>query len=331
MPGTVVVVDVALELVDEIQARTEASIETLPDAAAAIERVGRAAADLAAVVLGPRVTSPVETVQRLGTMDGELAVVVLTADDDVEGRRRELQFAPFLGEDVTCRAVGAPEPAATAIAAAADRTVRRRTHRATMRAAGAQLGPGLHVGGSAVTVQGLGTLLDQAPVGIVTLDDQSRVVSVNRYAERLLDSDAGSLARRPLEDRFPAESRARLAVMLQPSTPLFPSPTRRFGRRRADGREQELDITAARFRSPLGAAGTILLLQDATDAAAGQRRLRRHARALHDDVIASLVAAHEATVDGEAGRAALLIAATLERARALALELDADAGALQAS
>lgn len=327
MTEKVLLVACSADLAHRVQAVSETQVQRVDDVEAGVTIARRDPSGVAAVALGREVTSPVAAVQSFGTVDAQLAVVVLSDDLSVGDVTRDLQFAPFIGEDVVCRSDTYLDAAGSAVAAAAERTLRRRAHRVTMRAAAAQLGPTPQFGRAAATTESLGTLLDQAPVGIVTLDDRAYVVSLNRHAERLLESRQGDVVRQPFVDLFPDDARARLSVMLMPGGPLAPSATRRFRRARSDGRVQDVDITAARFHSSLGRHGTILLVQEVTEAATAERERHHQARALQEGVIQTLTAAQAAAADGDAARAEKLIGHALERSEALASQLLVDARA----
>jgi PAS domain S-box-containing protein len=274
-----------------------------------------------AVAVGPHVTDAVEMAQRVGQTDPQLAVVILRNHDDVATTGRSLQFAPFLGEDVSCRRAESDEVTANAVMAAATRTARRRAHRAALRAAAERVGAASAAIAIAAPSHSLGTLLDQAPVGVVTVDAAGIILSANRYVERLFEVRPAELAHRSLVDLFPVEAQSRLHVLLTPGTPLFPSATRRFARQRSDGATQELDVTAARFTSAAGEPGSILLLQEVTERAHAERVARRQALNLQEGVIKRLVEARAAVAEGEHDGAMASLDEAVLRARALARQI----------
>ena len=302
--------------VERVRAVTSLAVDTVAEAA----HVDGLLADpggVAAVVLGPDVGAAVKVAQRVARADRRISVVILRPPGSLDETLAAIQFAPFLGDDVSCRSDAYPDVAARATAAAAERTLRRRQHSATIEAAGVQLGRDAAPLSPAATARTLGTLLEQAPVGVITVDSAGRVVAANRHAERLFGHAAPDLANRDLTDLFPVEDQARLSVMLMPSTPLLPSPTRRFRREGSGGEQQYLDITAARFETAGSARGTILLVQEVSDAA--QRE--RHSLAIQEEVVRTLARARAAAAEGQHELLMGLLDEALRRAQRVAREL----------
>jgi PAS domain S-box-containing protein len=260
IPAIVLVVD-APEDADAVLAApfvdtAELRFERAADAEEAVRRVD-AGQPVEVVLLGPRLADPVRVAQRLQTLDRDGAVVILAAPGREGEIRRALNVAPFLEGDVVCVAAG--DPALADILAAAGRRTRDR-RRAERR--GRETPPPL-------SARYLGTLLDSAPIGIVTLDAGVCVIGWNRRAGEMLGVPEVEALGVSFAELWPESERAGLAALVESlDASGLDTPGVTFTRG-----GQAFELTGARFAIRSGESGAILVLQDVTQRVAAEREL----------------------------------------------------------
>jgi PAS domain S-box-containing protein len=223
-------------------------------AADAIARVERGDT-IDAVVLAPQLADPVRVAQRLHSLDRDAAVVILASDRRDAEVRHALEVAPFLEGDVVCITDRDDVPATLA-----DAVSRSRARRAAHERRSA---PPLNA-------QYLGTLLDSAPIGVVTLDDSGAVIGWNRRAGSMLGVAEVEGLGRDFTGLWGGDDRERLNELI---AGLDAGGLDSCGETFERG-DHAFEITGARFTIRSGESGAILVLQDVTERVAAERALR---------------------------------------------------------
>ncbi|MFL5840144.1 MAG: hypothetical protein ACJ77Z_06805, partial [Thermoleophilaceae bacterium] len=177
IPVAVLVVDACADtealLADPAVTRAGLDVERTSDTAAAIDRVEDGEA-IDVVLLSPRLEDPVRVAQRLHSLDRQGAVVILALEARADEVRHVLEVAPFLDGDVVLATTTDGAELAGLLAEAAARTRARREEKASRKRRRETPPP--------LSARYLGTLLDSAPIGIVTLDAGGAVIGWNRRA-----------------------------------------------------------------------------------------------------------------------------------------------------
>jgi PAS domain S-box-containing protein len=246
------------------------TLERASDSESAIARVERGdAPDV--VLLSPRLADPVRVAQRLHSLDRDGAVVVLADARDENDLRHALAVAPFLGGDVSMVPVSDAAALVEALTAAAARSRMRRAAAAdrTRR----ETPPPL-------SARYLGTLLDSAPIGIVTLDDGRAVIGWNKRAGEMFGVAEVEAVGSSFTELFPADRERLEALIAGLGTSGLDEQGEVFER---DGRCFE--ITGARFAIRSGESGSLLILQDVTTRMAAERELRNTAVTLQESLL----------------------------------------------
>jgi PAS domain S-box-containing protein len=260
-------------------------LERAPDADAAIARVERREA-FDVVVLSPQVRDPVRVSQRLQTLDRLGAVVALAEPEGEPELRRALALAPFLSGDVSPAVVADAEALLETLAAAAERT---RTRRATAaeRKQRRDTPPPL-------SARYLGTLLDSAPVGLITLDQGGYVIGWNKRAGEMLGVPEVEALGTPFADLFAASDRSRLASLIAG-----------FGSAGLDDEGQvferegrSFEVGGARFSIRSGETGSLVIMQDVTKRRAAERQLEIERALMAAQADSSMVGIAVVTLDG---------------------------------
>ncbi|MFT3766463.1 MAG: ATP-binding protein [Minicystis sp.] len=253
-----------------------ADVETAPPTAESLARIMDTAPSLAAVVLGPGVNGPIQVAQRICAADPDLGVIVLCGSElrcgDVGQAIRQ---APLVGDDVRSVPDEPREDLAGALADAVARTKARRASRHADGARPSERRPGA-VRGCADEGY-VGQILDNAPLGIVALDGERRVVSWNLAAEHLFGRTEREMLGSTLDPLFIADEEAHWASFGR-ATPAPRVPLRdTFCMHGAVGRV-DVEITMAGTSGRAG-AGTLVLLEDVS--AREQARREREAALAH--------------------------------------------------
>lgn len=226
------------------------------------------------VVIGLAVDDAVRLAQRVHTHDKLIPIIVLSAPSSTEVLRRTLMFSPFLGSEVT---PWSTEDGNVLPAKLRESVVRRRQrlqHRNTLSKAQIRLEKlPLH---RPEAKHYLDRLLDHAPVGVISLDLEGTVITLNRQAQQMLSDQDESLLGQPFTRFFPHNERQRLVDLqrqitekkVEQCSDVFAFPghgdTPRF-----------IEITAARLAYRTGQRGQMLILQDVTPRVAAENERKR--------------------------------------------------------
>jgi PAS domain S-box-containing protein len=147
---------------------------------------------LGALVIGPRVASPVRAVERASAADPDLAVLILCQNGRQPRVLQDLRLSAFVGRDVCCVDLSHGEPLADLVRAALTRTAQRRSHQALLAEVESETEAlrapfnGFH-DRLRETEEKFRAIFDQAAVGIAQIETQTGLFTrINRkYCEIL--------------------------------------------------------------------------------------------------------------------------------------------------
>lgn len=251
------------------------SVERALDAAAALARLEHGDA-VGAVLLARGLEDPVRVAQRLHSLDRVVALVIAVPPEREAEVQHALETAPFLGGDIACTTETGGALAAQLAAAVARSQARRTLHESE------EVPP--------LSAQYLGTLLDSAPIGVVTIDSQGAVIGWNRRAGDMLEVPEVEALGALFAALWPSDERERLEELI---AGLDAGGLDAAGQTFVRG-DRAFEITGARFATRPGDAGAILVLQDVTQRVAAERELRNTARTLQE----SLLPPHLPAIEG---------------------------------
>lgn len=258
---------------DVAQDAASTHVVRVTEAGEAIARLeGGETADV--YVLEPGLPDPVRVAQRLHTLDPPASVVIAAATPEIA---HALAAAPFLGGDVICHA--GPRGELDQVVAAAAARARLRRANDDRRSDPPPL-----------SSQYLGTLLDNAPIGVITLDEHAAVSGWNRRAGELLEEAEVEALGRPFGELFPEDERGRVEDAI---ARLGSGDLRSPGEVVAT-RTGFMELTGARFALRDGAEGSIVVLSDVTERERASAELAQLARTLQE----SLLPPHLAEIPG---------------------------------
>jgi PAS domain S-box-containing protein len=259
------------------------------DADAAIGRVEQGEL-FDVVLLAPRVADPVRVAQRMHSLDRLGAVLVLAEAGGEAELRHALAVAPFLRGDVSLVVAADAESLVDELAAAALRTQARR-ERAAERKKRRETPPPL-------SARYIGTLLDSAPIGLVTLDQGGSVVGWNKRAGEMLGASEVEALGTEFAQLFEERDRERMSALIADlGTSGIEDAGQVFERR---GRSFEL--TGARFAIRSGEIGALVILQDVTKRRAAERELELQRALMAAQADSSKVGIAVVSLDGSVER-----------------------------
>jgi len=254
-------------------------LERVPSAEAALARVSREKKDIEAVVIGPMADNPLALAQRVYQMDRDVGVLILAPGERLDALRASLALTPFVGRQTRYHPLNADEGVRRELERSIDETRARRSHRSTLKALSSRLSASPALRPQAASV--LDRLLELAPMGILALDAQARVLVANQAAQQMLEAPRG-LERAELADCFQPESRQALEALVQDASRTGLPARTQLERERPMG-PRFLEATLAPMAAREGEQGFLLILQDITERVRGERE--------RDELFAKLEAA----------------------------------------
>lgn len=228
-----------------------------------LEHMESGGAPIDAVVLGLAAEDAVRLAQRIHTYDKLIPVLILTPPSNSEDLKRTLMFSPFLGNEVTAWSTDDLDILPATLRETVSRHRQKVRHRNTLSTAQIRLEK-LPLQQAEATHY-LDRLLDHAPVGVMTVDLDGMVVTLNRQAQNILAESEHPILGQPLTRFFPNGERKRLIALQQAclkdqSEQI--SDVFKLGSR--TGKIRYLEVTFAPLAYRTGQRGFLLILQDVT-------------------------------------------------------------------
>lgn len=249
------------------------------------------------VLLGMDIEEPVRIAQRIHTYDHHVPILILTAPSRCDQLKRTLMFSPFLGNEVVPWSTAEVEELPSAIRDAVNRRRQRMRYLNTISRAQIRLEK-LPLLQPEATYY-LDQLLDHAPIGVLTVDLNCAILTINRQAQTILGVSERSALGRPLVEQFPLREQGRLAALLQQGLKgMERHQPEIFGVDAPGEAVRFLEVTPAPLAYRTGQRGAMLILQDVTDRVAAERERQRAEDELryHATVLRSF---HEISSDRE--------------------------------
>lgn len=267
--GSVLALEVERAIVEELRlaagALEDLAVEVVAGPADAIARLAQGSPTVEALVLGPSVAEPVRIAQRACSVSPELPILILGEPERVTELERAVQFAPFLGGSVRCRAADDGAAVARVLRDAVDQGRARQRYRATLEVLNAQLAAAQASAQQPLAAAYLDRLLDHVPVGVVAVDLAGEVLAWNAWASALFERSEREALGASLPELFSGRARERWNALLAGcEAPGAGAATEVLERRLRDGREQHVEVIAAPIRGRTGERGALLIFHDVT-------------------------------------------------------------------
>ncbi len=240
------------------------------------------AAPLVALGIGPSCGEPLRTGQKIHALRPDVPLVFSLEPGRCEEVQREIQLTPLLPDDLACVPTGSMSVLVVELLSAADRCQHRRRYRSLLTASGKGSGGGM--GKPSDELNYLDRLMEVAPIGVVTLDRSTCVLSSNARALEILGAEIETALGKAFYDHFDTSSARELSRLMGRVLNSGAEAKTLLERERPDGKKQYLDLNAVQFRSAAGDQRVLLVFQDVTVRLEGDRA-RSEALRLRDEML----------------------------------------------
>lgn len=249
------------------------AVRVLPGVEALLTASGLGTLDCEVVLLGRPIAEPVRVAQRIHALDKNIQVMIITPADRFDEYRRLVDFSPSLSDAVTLssRLDGAKLP----------ETVKRAVKRAHRRCSYRRTGNGVDGGPTATHTEinhYVDSLLDHAPIGMITLDDKGRVQTLNRQGRELLSVSEKDVLDTPFVGFFSPEDQLRIRRLISAGGPRETSQPFVVGA--SPGERRSVELTVSAFDTRAGEPGQMVILHDVTERVRAEEERSRAAAAL---------------------------------------------------
>ena len=251
---------VLLKQLVELTSKEVTSFETTTELLDFLQTANK---DVELVIIGDTSSDPIPVAQRIHFIDSNVSVCLLRDRETFFLTIQHLQTAPFLGEEVVCLSTD------TAVAEMmkqfeklAANTQRRRSYTRTSRHIGSQLTLSYTQTQLASFTE---RLLNAAPIGVLLLDKQKKVVSFNQKATDILNQNAEDLTEKNIFDIFPT---AKQQLRQLKTEKLVVS-------RVSEDERQYVELTFAPLSEQISDIQTMVILDDITQERQAIEALKR--------------------------------------------------------
>lgn len=263
------------DVIEDVRASAGRRLElaTMDNVEQLLTASGLGTLDCEVVILGEALSEPVRLAQRIHTLDKNIQVIILAGAGHGEEFRRAISLSPFLGDAVSL--VGASER--DGLPESIRRAVKRAHRRCSYRRNGeSKRGGGAPTSPAPELAQYLGNLLEQAPIGLLTIDANSRIQTLNRRGREILGCSEREVLDTPFLSFFMPVDQIRLGRVL--------AGDQNFGGYfRVSAEEDEprfVEVTASEYPSRSGQTGSMVIIHDVTERVNAENARRRTAAAL---------------------------------------------------
>ena len=235
------------------------------------------------ILLGSGIERPISVAQKVHSFDKTIPVLILTAPDKCDDLRRSIMFAPLLGNVVTPWSTDKIDSIGQEVSTTVARHRQRRFYLDTIDSVQPKIGK-LSLSQPEVGHY-LGRLLDQAPIGVVSLDADGKILSINRQAGKILGIEEREAHSKSLSEFFDKQTRARFENLLVRSAigEQFGMKPEILQTARIGTGLRYLEATASRTVYRAGRRGYMVILQDVTTrerAESQRKKIEDHMRNL---------------------------------------------------
>ncbi len=213
------------------------------------------------LLLGTLMEDPLRLARHAGSLDQDLAVVIMAKPSVRESFGEAIDFLPSLGGDVICTNADDAGDLVKVLHDAARRTQGRRITRAQFRAAMSRSAK--DHSHSPLYAEFLVRLLDQVPVAVMVLNSNGLIQSCNPLAMDLLGRSEQDMISRSLVLLFPEDQWESLSRHLAHSSATERRlPSEEFSFLPPNSERKTISISATPFMGRGGDHGTLVFLQD---------------------------------------------------------------------
>lgn len=246
-----------------------------------------------AVVVGTGVHDPIQTAQRLHLVKKDMSVIVLAETASFASLTKAIQFAPFLGNQVTGFSLEQVDALPKKLTEAVRSIQQRRNYKALVHAATEHLQTFRKATPSNLQHAYLDRLLDHAPFGVVTLNSQGEILSWNACATKIMGMAEGAMLGTSFSSLFTAQEQEEYSRFFDTVVHSRENSTQQTTLSRTlqgSDQEQYIEITATLLQGRGADEGMLILFQDNTPKVHTEAALKEAIRA-RDEFIS--ICSHE--------------------------------------
>lgn len=237
-----------------------------------ITEIEKQTIEVDAVILGTQIKDPISIAQRLHFIDKNISVIILCTPENYHHMLDAVQFAPFLGEEVSCHLIENIHEISEKVKYAVANTQRRREYQDAITSMNVQI-PGQN-SIQLQTARYVDRLLDFAPVGIVLVDNNYKVLAWNKKAEQLFGKPERDVLGTSLLAFFSQIEQKRFIGFAASSRSSATSFKEIFKREKRNRDTQVLEVNATYLNHGTPNHPTLIIFEDITAKVAEEQKRR---------------------------------------------------------
>ncbi|MFK7891169.1 MAG: PAS domain S-box protein [Granulosicoccus sp.] len=235
------------------------------------------------VVLDSSTEEPIQVSQQIHQIDKTIPIIILKRRDCCADLRRSIMFSPLLGSEVTPWPTDDIAGLLHKLDKAAERHKQRRHYLDSIASVQPKIGT-LSLSQPEVGHY-LGRLLNQAPIGVISVDNKGRILAINRTAVRMLGTTEKESVNVHLGKYFCGESKTALNSLLMRTAvaQVFGTKPEVLQRTLSGAQVRHLEVSATSIAHQAERRGFMVILQDVTErvrAEIQRRKSEEHMRKL---------------------------------------------------
>lgn len=220
------------------------------------------------ILLGKQLEEPLSVCRRLTENNRDLQVIIRADDDDCARLTKQIDHNGQLADQVRVCAMRDRDDLPAMIKRAIKRARRRCSYRRHSSDGDGDAGGNTNAGVTAY----LDNILDQAPIGMLTIDRQGGIKTLNKRARDMLGVSEADVLKTPIARLFDVADRDRLAALLDDghlAQQKSEVPRRRrtetyFTLSAGDDEQRFVEVSASQYEGRNGQPGTMIILHDIT-------------------------------------------------------------------
>lgn len=142
---------------------------------------------ITSVVVGTENINPIQTIQKIHSADKNLPIIVLAKKINFETLKKSVSFSPFVGSSTFCHSEDESAALIPLIEKLSSKAMSQRISRKVFSNVNKQFDISRNFQSHSISSsQYIERLFDSAPIGIITVDSEGRILSLNRASSEML-------------------------------------------------------------------------------------------------------------------------------------------------
>lgn len=216
------------------------------------------------VILGLSITDPIHLSQRIHVYDKRIPIIIITEPLKCERLKRTLMYSPFLGNEISVRTKEDLDGLPVEIKTSIQRKVQKTAYDNAIA--------NTHISFEKLPLlrpeatHYIDQLLDHAPIGVITIDLDRSILTINPQALRIIGISERAALEVKFEQHFPEYERQRLVEFIKvDDASILKKGPKVFELNAIVRGISYIEITLAPMNYRTGKRCAMLILQDVTD------------------------------------------------------------------